>query len=239
MESGVRIDDDQGDCRVIFPFSRPDGDPVTLYVIEEGNRYVITDEGETHGMLLTSGVNVETEKRENRVSSAKERFDLDSVKNEIRLTATHNNLGGRLWDAFQAVQCVAFLVYTRHPHSPSYFKEKVAGYLRENDFLFEEDATVTAESENQSVDFAFEQLPRPTYLESIQARDASSLKEKSRDTSWKWIKIERVDPDARFLTIIDDKGGEYKKENIQPLLDDSDAVVPWTERQDLITTLGR
>lgn len=238
LEGDIRIDEDQGDCRVIFPFVRPDGDSIILYVIDEGDHFVITDEGETHGMLLTSGVDIKTEKRKNRVAAAKTRFNLDAAKKEIRLTATENTLGDRLWDAYQAVQWVSFLMYTRHPHSPSYFKDKVAVFLRENNYVFEEDAVVDAESEDQTVDFAFDQLSQPTYLESIQARDGSALREKSRDTSWKWIKIERVTPDARFVTIVDDEDGAYKKENMQPLLDDSDAVIPWTERQDLPVALG-
>lgn len=238
FDRDIRIDEDQGDCRVIFPFVRPDGDPIILYVIEEEDHFVITDEGETHGMLLTSGVEINTEKRKNRVQAAKTRFGLDSAKKQIRLTATDDTLGERLWEACQAVQWISFLIYTRHTHSPSYFKDKVAVFLRENNYIFEEDATVTAESEDQTVDFAFDRLSQPTYLESIQAPTASALRSKSRDTSWKWIKIERVDPDARFVTVVDDEEGSYKKENIQPLLDDSDAVIPWTERQDLPTALG-
>lgn len=233
FDGQLQIDENQGDCRVVFPFRRLDGDPIILYVVEEKDHFVISDEGETHGMLLTSGVDIDTEKRENRVDSARERFNLIEAEKEIRLTATEENIGQRLLDAYQAVQWISFLVYTRRPYSPSYFKDKVASFLRKHQFRFEEDRPVQAESEDQTVDFTITNQPRPVYLQSIQARNATDLKEKSNDTSFKWIKISRAQPNVRFVTVVDDDDGIYEKEHMRALFDDSDAVIPWTNRDDL------
>lgn len=238
FDSGIQIDEDQGDCQVVFPFSRVDGDPIILYVKEGDGKYTITDEGETHGMLFLSGVDIDGGKRENRVEAAKERFGLDEAVKEIRLTTSPEELGSRLLDAYQAVQWISFLRYTRRPYSPSYFKDKVASFLRSNEYKFEEDVKVKAESEDQEVDFSLSNLGRPTYLESIQARDGSDLRNKSKDTSYKWIKIGRAQPNSRFITVIDDLDGEFQKANMAPLFDDSDAVIPWTERDDLTAVIN-
>lgn len=235
---GVRIDESQGDCRIIFPFTRTDGDPIILYVIDKGDHYIVTDDGETHGMLLVSGVDIDTKKRQNRVDAAKERFNLDEASKEIRLTSSHDDLGGRILDAYQAVQWIAFLVYTRQPYSPSYFRDKVASFLRENEYNFDEDVDVPAESESRNVDFEITGLSQPTYLESIQARNGSDLHGKSDETSLKWIKIGRAQPNSRFITVVDDVDGVYKKANMKSLFDDSDAIIPWTEKDDLINVLG-
>lgn len=72
------------------------------------------------------------------------------------------------------------------------------------------------------------------YLEAIQARDGSDLENKSRDTALKWIRINRAEPNSRFITVLDDINGEFKKERMMTLFDDSDAVVPWSERDDLL-----
>lgn len=237
FDQNIHIVEDQGDCRVMLPFRRMDGDPIFLYIYEESGEYIITDEGETHGMLLTSGVDIDSEKRESRVEAVKERFNLKEAHTEVSLTASKEQLGLRILDAYQAVQWIAFLVYTRRPYSPSYFKDKVASFLRSNDYQFKEDATVDAESEPQTVDFELSGLSQPTYLQSIQARNASDLHEKSKDTSWKWIKISRVQPDSRFVTMVDDEDGIYSKEKMNALYDDSDAVISWSERNDLAIAL--
>lgn len=234
FDGQVSIDENQGDCRVVLPFYRVDGDPIILYVSEDDGQYRISDEGETHGMLLTSGVDLDTEKRENRVETAKERFGLEASKTEISLTATADELGPRLLDAYQAVQWISFLVYTRRPYSPSYFKDKVAGFLRQNELPFEEDVEVNTGSDEEEVDFRLDTHGYGIYLEAIQARDGSDLHDKSRDTALKWIRIGRADSNARFVTVLDDIDGEYKKERMAPLFEDSDAVVPWSERDDLL-----
>lgn len=233
------VDSHQGDCRVMFPFRRVDGDPVILYVIsEDDGSYTITDDGETHGMLLTSGVDIDTDTRKERVSAAATRFDLDEAEKEVRATATRESLADRIIDVFQAAYWISFLVYTRSPYSPSYFKDRVAGFLRQNNIQFAEEQEVNAESEPQTVDFEILNQPSPTFLESIHARNPSDLLGKSRDTSYKWIKIERVTEDARFITMLDDEDGEFIKENMQPLFDDSDAVIPWTERDGLLEIIS-
>lgn len=234
FDGQVSIDEDQGDCRVVLPFYRVDGDPIILYVTEKDDQYQISDEGETHGMLLTSGVDIDTEKRENRVEAARERFDLDTSKTAITLTASADELGSRLLDAYQAVQWISFLIYTRRPYSPSYFRDKVAGFLRKNELPFEEDVEVSTGSDEEEVDFRLDTHGYGTYLEAIQARNGSDLENKSRDTALKWIRINRAEPNARFITVLDDINGEFKKERMMTLFEDSDAVVPWSERDDLL-----
>lgn len=234
LSQDFRAEEVDGDCRVVLPLYKPDGDPVVLYIIEDGDEYVITDEGYTHGALFNSGVNLDTTKRENRLQAAAERFNLEEAKSEVRARARSGELGSRIWDTAQAAQWIGFLQYTKKPHSPSYFKEKVAAFLKSEGFNVIPDQKVKGESGRIRVDFEVADVPRRTFIETIQARGNTDLKEKSIQVSWKWIKIGRVMGDVRFYSVINDKDVAYGEDDIEPLLDDSTGVISWEDR-DLLT----
>lgn len=231
--SNLDIDSADGDCRVVFPFQRVDGDPVILYVVEQNGQYKITDEGSTHGMLWTSGVTLDSGKAMKRTEAIEERFDLDAAPEELAAFATEESLAERMLDVLQAALAMSFIVYTRKTHSPSKFSEKVSGYLHGEGIDFRVDYTEDVDPEPQQVDFYFPQAPQPTYMDAIQARDGSDLHKKSRDTGYTWMKIRDQKPNSTFISLVDDDGGEYQKERMHPLYDDSDHVLAWSDRAQL------
>jgi len=222
---------------VILPFSRPDGDAIRLWVIDHGDSFEITDEGDTYGMLHLSGIDVDADSREKRIGAIKQRYKLDKAKYEITKKANADQLGKTLLEVYEAVQHVASLEHTRRPYPQDDFRSLVAGYLDDEGFSYEPNATVEGYAEPQTIDFSFYNLPQPTYMQAIRANDGTELHRKCEDASYRYIQIKRVQENSRFVSVVDDDRGTYDKSQMNPLYADSDAVVQWKQRGRLPSTL--
>lgn len=237
FEEGVSISDEDGECRITVPFERADRDAITLWIQEQGDEYVITDEGETYGYLYLSNINLDQARREKRLSSTKKRYNLDSAKYEVKLTTDKENLGFRLLDAIQAVQSVSYLAYTRRKYTQTDFKEDVGNYLEDEGYHFERNVDVQGDSEPHRVDFHVHN-GKPTYLDALHAEAVSTAKSMAERTAFKWIDIQAGNPDVTTISVLDDESGEYNEEAVRVLSNYSDRYIPWSTRGTLENVIG-
>lgn len=231
----IRISSDQGDCRVEVPFERSDRDAITIWVIEQNNTYRITDEGETYGMLYLSNINLDQERRANRLNNIKSRFDLDSARREVALTASREQLGSRLLDAVQAIQAISYLSYTRQQYTQNDFKTEVGDFLTESGIYYDRNADITGASNEHIIDFHIYEQPQPTYLQAIHAENESDSVTMAERTGFKWTDISKHSPDVRRISVLDDESGEYDSRAVHILQEYSDAYVPWSNREQDLT----
>lgn len=237
FEEDTSITEVDGECRVTIPFERPDGDAITLWVRPDGEKYVVSDEGETYGYLYLSNVNLDRARRARRIRRIEERFGLDSAKHEISLTASRERLGSRLLDAIQAVQSIAYLAYTRRQYTQTEFADEVRGFLDDAGYRYERNVDVAGESEPHRVDFHLGN-GAPTYLDALHAEDASTARTIAERTAFKWVDITARTPDATTVVVLDDEAGEYDERTTRILRNYSDALVPWSARDSLRGVLG-
>lgn len=237
FEQSVSISDDDGDCRITVPFERADRDAITLWIQKQGDEYVITDEGETYGYLYLSNINLDQSRREQRLSSTKKRYGLDSAKYEVKLTTDSENLGFRLLDAIQAVQSISYLAYTRRQYTQTDFKEEVGDYLEGKGYQLERNVDVMGDSEPHRVDYHVHSH-KPTYLDALHAEDVSTAKSMAERTAFKWIDIQANNPDVTTISVLDDESGEYNEEAVKILSNYSDRYIPWSTRGTLVDVIG-
>jgi hypothetical protein len=227
----INISDDNGDCLLTFSFVRPDGDPIRLWIIENGSSYVITDEGETYGMLYLSGINVENENRKQRIEAVQQRFGLDSALFEIQKSVTADELGSTILEVYEAVHRIASLEYSRRPYPQDDFRTFVSNYLTEKiPYGYETNVSVEGFAEPQTIDFEFVDLPQPTYMQAIRAGNGSELHRQSQDTAYRFIQVRRVQDNSKFFSLVDDERGVYSESQMRPLIADSDEVIRWSEK---------
>jgi len=231
------ISEDDGDCRITVPFERADGDIITLWIKRNGEKYHITDEGETFGLLYLSNINIDQERRKQRVSTVKDRFGLNEAKNEVRITTDRENIGRRILDAVQAVQALSYLTYTRRQYTQTDFRADVGEYLTEEGFHLDHNPEVSGTSENHRVDFALQNVEQPTYLEALHAEDISTSKSMAQRTMYKWVDIKQQVPNAVRISVLDDESGEFGRETENILRNYSDHFFPWSYREEMAQTL--
>ena len=233
LDDGIYISADQGDCRVTVPFERSDRDSVTLWIVQKGETYHITDEGETYGMLYLSNINLDQERRANRLQTIKERFKLENAKYEVSLTAEESELGSRLLDAIQAVQSISYLAWTRQKYTYTDFRSDVGEFLTQEGFYYTPNYDVRGASDAHIVDFNVHEQPQPTYVEAIHAESTSSARGMAQKTAFKWTDIAAVNEDVKRISVLDNQSGEYDARTENILENYSDVYVPWSNKDDL------
>lgn len=237
FENSVQVSSDNGTCRVTVPFDRADQDAIALWIVENGDGYTITDEGETYGMLYLSNVDLEQKRRKKRLESIQKRFNLDQAKYEIKLSASSETLGQRIIDAIQAVQSISYLVYTRRQYTVSDFREEVGEYLSEYGYNYSRNAKIDGKIEQHRVDFDIV-ADKPAYLEALHAENVSTAHSMAQRTAYKWTDIQKTAPEIIRVSTLDDESGEFDERAANILREYSDEYVPWSERGSLIDTLG-
>ncbi|WP_436900251.1 DUF1828 domain-containing protein [Halovenus halobia] len=237
FEESVSITDEDGECRITVPFERADRDAITLWIRREGEEYVISDEGETYGYLYLSNINLDQSRREKRLSSTKQRFDLDSAKYEIKLTTSKERLGQRLLDAIQAVQSISYLSYTRRQYTQTDFRDEVGSYLNGKGYHYERNVDVEGDSEPHRVDFHV-QNGKPTYLDALHAEDVSTSHGMAERTAFKWVDIQAGAPEVKTIAVLDDESGEYDERTVRILSNYSDKYIPWSARGSIPDAIG-
>lgn len=236
FDEQMQIEGSNGDCRVVVPFDRADFDAITLWVSSQADQYVISDRGETYGMLYLSNVDLRQERRQKRLESTKQRFDLEEAEYEIRLSADSETLGERILDAIQAVQSISYLVYTRRSYSQSSFREDVGNYLSEHDIHYSRNAEVEGVTEMHRVDFDVT-AARPTYIEAVHAQNVSTAHSMAQRTAHKWTDIGRTTSEVHRVSVLNDESGEYDDRTVRILSEYSDSYIAWSARGGLIDAL--
>lgn len=234
FSNGVSIQQDEDDCKVVFPLERSDGDSVVLWVEQQNDdKFKITDAGETYGMLYLSNINVDLEKRENRIQTVKERYDLDEAKKEISTSVNRSELGTRLLDVAQAVQSVSYLTYTRRQYTQTDFRSDVGAYLADNGFRYDSNPEVTGRSETHRVDFSVHGSEQPIYIESLHAEDTTTARSMARTVGYKWSDIHLENAQAQTISVADDESGELGSDAANILETHSDVYIPWSQKDGL------
>jgi len=237
FKEGVTITSEEGECHVTVPFERADRDAISLWIRREGENYVVSDEGETYGYLYLSNINLDQSRREKRLQSTKQRFNLDSAKYEVKLTAEKERLGARLLDAIQAVQSISYLSYTRRQYTQTDFRNEVGSYLDDEGYHYERNIDIDGDSEPHRVDFHV-QNGKPTYLDAIHAEDVSTSHSMAERTAFKWVDIQAGTPDVTTITVLDDETGEYDERTVRILSNYSDEYIPWSTRGSITNAIG-
>lgn len=233
----IRITEDGNECRVTVPFQRADQDAITLWIRKRGDEYVITDEGETYGMLYLSNIDIRQDRRKKRVESTKKHFGLDEAEYEVKLTTNKEHLGERLLDAIQAIQSISYLTYTRRQYTHSDFRDDVGSYLSDHDYRYDPNVEIQGGTEKHRIDFHIRR-PQPTYLEALHAESASSIHSMAQRTAYKWTDLELKNEDITRISVLDDESGQVDDRAVNILKNYSDAFVPWSKRDTLVDVLG-
>ncbi|MFC7069508.1 DUF1828 domain-containing protein [Halobaculum lipolyticum] len=213
------------------PLERSDRDAITLWVKQQGEKYRISDEGETYGMLYLSNINLSQERRADRLNTIKSRFGLDEAKQQVVITTDEEHLGARMWDAIQAVQSISYLSYTRQQYTSNDFRNDVGEYFTENGITYTRNKDVTGASKDHVIDFNIQHQPIPTYVEAVHAENESSAESMADRIGFKWTDVRQMNSEIHTVSVLDDESGEYNSSTVKILENYSDDFVYWSDRE--------
>ena len=120
--------------RVWTPFRFDDGDHLAIVLKNEGNRWLISDEGHTY-MHLTYDIDdqlLHTGQRKQLISRALSMFDVEDRGGELIRTVSDGDYGKALYDFAQALLRIADVSYLSREQVQSIFTEDFRTLLNEN-----------------------------------------------------------------------------------------------------------
>ncbi len=146
-------------CSISTPFLDRHNDHLNIYLVKDGDKFLITDNGYTIADLRMSGMEINTPKRENILKTSLNGFGVNiNEKDELFVLANKSNLGQKKHYLIQAILAVNDMFNLSQEVVTSLFKEDVELYLRSNDIYFSKDIKLTGKSGfDHNIDFLIPQ----------------------------------------------------------------------------------
>jgi hypothetical protein len=114
---------------ITTPFLDRHNDHIQIYVRQEGDRFVLTDDGYVLADLRQSGCTLESQRRQALLKSVLNGFGVALSGDELTAVAHNGDFPQRKHALIQAMLAVGDLFATATPHVQSLFLEDVAAFL--------------------------------------------------------------------------------------------------------------
>lgn len=224
---------------ITTPFLDHHNDYIQLYILELGDdQYRISDNGNTLLDLHLSGVNLNTKKRSQLLTSTLQRLGVKKEGNEIYVIApSSSRVPSAKHRILQAILAVNDMFYLSSQQVSSFFSEDVLQFFHEKQIYYSVNPTFIGKSTLISTfDFSLQRnQSHPERLLKLMGSPSNSNLVKSIIFSWVDIRPQR-EAGTQLLVIINDQSSVDTK--ITTSLEEYD-IVPllWSERNDYISQL--
>lgn len=137
LRAGLSTSTLNGACELTTPFLDRHNDHLQIYAQWSGDRIVLSDDGYIIADLEASGMEFNTPKRDQSLTSVLNGFGvrLDNAR-RIMVDAVPSNLGQRMHSLLQAMIAVNDTFVLAQPRVASFFWEDVRDYLAQNEIRF-------------------------------------------------------------------------------------------------------
>lgn len=159
--TSIRSVRDGASCEITTPFLDSRNDHLQIYVIKEGDRLTLTDDGQTIHDLFTSGVEINSPKRKEILKTILNGLGVHLVerdgtmgKDSLYVTANIGNVGQQKHRLLQAILAVNDMNVLSQENVVSLFKEDVELYLKSKELFHTKDVKITGKSGfDHNIDF--------------------------------------------------------------------------------------
>lgn len=214
------------------PFLDRHNDHIQIYVRQDADRTLLSDDGYVISDLRQSGCALDSEHRKRLLASVLNGFGVHRDGDELLAISHNGDFPQRKHALIQAMIAVGDLFATAQSHVKSLFLEDVATYLESiGASVFPDFQLVGKSGFQHKFDFA---LPK-----SAQApeRLIRAVNRPNKDTAllviaaWNDVRASRA-PDSQMYTILNDSEGKVPGEVVDALKQYDVVAVPWSHRMD-------
>ena len=142
-------------CAITTPFMDRHNDHLDIFVIKQGDKIKLTDDGYTIADLKMSGLDINTPKRDSILRTTLNGFGVKlNDDNELYIEATLANIGQKKHYLIQAILSVNDMFSLASDTVHSLFKEDVELYFRTNDIYYSKDIKISGKTGyDHNIDF--------------------------------------------------------------------------------------
>ncbi len=223
---------------ITTPFVDRHNDHLQIYVKSEGDKFVLSDDGNTIRDLELSGCTIDTPKRKSILQTTLNGFGISLDGSTLKTFANHGNFSYRKHAILQAILAVNDLFHLASANVRSLFREDVEAWLQMNEIRFVPNVQLAGKSGYQHYfDFA---IPRS---KNASERIVRAISNPNKDTAlnfitaWNDTSQQRAD-DAKAVAILNDNEKPIGEPVLAALQQYDIRTVRWSERSTGIELLA-
>jgi hypothetical protein len=225
-------------AEITTPYLDRHNDYIQLYLRQEGDKYLLTDDSHTITDLIQSGCSLDTAKRQKLLQMTLHGFGVHLHDQALEVQATPANFALRKHNLLQAILAVNDLFYLASPTVASFFFEDVALWLDSHDIRYTERVKFAGHSGyDHMFDFVIPKSKRQP--ERILKVLNNPNKDYAKATAFSWLDTrEARSPEATSFAVLNDEGSEVASTVIEALQNYEITPMPWTRRDEMLERLA-
>lgn len=143
--TALQLDNDV--VEISSPFLDRHNDYIQIYIIKDGDSFLLTDDGYTISDLELSGLTFNTAKRKEELQTILSSFGVSiDNKGNIYCRCSQSNFPFKKHSLIQAILAVNDLFVLSQPNITSFFMQDVERFLRDNDIRYTKNIKFTGKS---------------------------------------------------------------------------------------------
>lgn len=224
------------------------GDNISLILKPEGDKIRISDDAYVVWNLEAHGLNVTRNKssRNNLLKSilTYESVSLNTDTNEIYKVSSMNNIGQSIHEMIQSISKVSDLMYLNKSNVKSVFNDDVLSYLKQNKDMFDYFPNLQIVGQSK-LSYNFDALFTTKNKVKKLSKFYNSFTQNTVDNALvSWLdtiryREERYDGSLQMAIVVnDDNTKSFSKEYLDALYEYDIDVIPFSDKQKLIESLG-
>lgn len=238
LREQIAVSELDGACEITTPFLDRHNDYLQIYVIPDGEQYILTDDGYILSDLRMSGVDLNTEKRQRVLRTMLRGFGVEDVDGRLQVKASTKNLAQKKHALLQAMLAVNDLFLVAQSRVASFFVEDVEQFLQLHDIRFITNVSFTGRSGyTHHFDFA---IPSSKYAPD---RFVKAINSPTRDSilscifAWTDTREARRS-DAQSIAFLNDENKKVSQDSIDALSSYDILPVLWSRRDESVEILA-
>lgn len=238
VKAGLVVERQGEICVITSPFLDRHHDYLQIYIDHTDEGLLLSDDGYTLRDLKISGLEIDTERREEALNQAIRPYGVEVVGDELRLTATERDFPQKKHDMIQAMLAVGDLIHLARETVVQVFKEDVAKYLREGGIRYLPDVKLLGISGlYHSFDFAVpaSEEKAERFIKAVNNPNRENIV----DTlfSWQEVRSSRPTKSTMVAVLNDEAHPRINPDNLAALGKYDIQVIRWTQRNNMIGVL--
>lgn len=229
---------ENGAVEISSPFLDRHNDYIQIYVVKDGDNFILTDDGYTIADLELSGLNFNTPKRKEELQTILRSFGI-SLDNHGGMYCKCNptNFPFRKHSLMQAVLAVNDLFVLSQPNVASLFQQDVEVFLRDNDIRFTKNIKFTGKSGfDHSYDFV---IPQSKTSPDRLVRAINNLERTATQSIiFAWSDTIQIrNPNTKLYTFVNDTEKQVSNNCVDALKEYGIIPVTWSQRANALQEL--
>lgn len=221
-----------GWVEITTPYLDRHNDYIQIYLREQGNEYVLTDDGYTIADLIQSGCALDTPRRKALLHSTLNGFGVQLVNDAISVKATRENFALRKHSLLQSILAVNDLFYVARANVESFFFEDVALWMDNADVRYTPKVSFVGHSRyNHLFDFV---IPKSRQQpERILRVINNPNKDNAQNAAFAWVDTKDARPSESVAFAVLNDRDRPVSEAVNDALRSYDIMpIPWSKREE-------